>query len=213
MEKLTLYVVYLIGESVDTGYVGVTCNKIRRWTYHAFSKYPVGEYIRKNDLKFSENSMQTLYEGTAEQCFQLEIKLRPDPLMGLNVAPGGQGGLRVYTKERNAKISNALKGRKHTWGQKVSATKKLRGSAIGEKNPRAKQWKFISPFGEEFIVCGNKQKFCDERQLLASCLVYHLGNAVPPISQSSKRGGFRAKNKNSLHRRLNSVGWILESLQ
>ena len=212
MEEIRQYVVYLIGESFATGYVGVTRNKRRRWKYHTFSKYLVGDYIRQNKLSFSENVMKTLFEGTAEECFVIERNLRPYPYMGLNIAPGGYGGLRDYTPERNRKISDALKGRKNSWGSKISKAKKELGSTAGEKNPRAKKWKFTSPDGVEHVIIGNKQKFCDERGLLASCLVYHLGSSVPPIGESCGKGGYRAKSEKSLQRRCNSVGWTLQTL-
>lgn len=213
MEKIRRYVVYLIGDSVATGYVGVTHNKTRRWKHHTHSNYLVGDYIRQNKLTFSETVMKTLYEGAEDECFDLERKLRPYPYMGLNMAPGGHGGLREYTAERNRKISQALKGRKHSWGNKSSKTKKDFGLVVGEKNPMAKKWKFTSPAGDEYVIIGNKQKFCDEYQLLASCLVYHLGMIVPPIEEFCGKGGYRAKNKMSLHKRCNSVGWKLEILK
>jgi hypothetical protein len=206
------YFVYLIGECIDTGYIGVTCNKLQRWKAHLRSTYPVGEYIRNNNLEFSDDTMKTLYEGTSQDCFHVEVSLRPTDYMGLNVASGGQGGYTTYSPERNRKISQALKGQKVTWGDKVSQTKKQLGIAIGDKNPKAKKWKFTAPSGEQHIVVGSKQQFCDNHSLLASCLVYHLGTFVPPISKTSGRGGFRSKNKNSLHRRLNSVGWMLETI-
>jgi hypothetical protein len=206
------YFVYLIGDTVESGYVGVTCHKRRRWNGHSRSNYPVGEYIRNNGLEFSDDTMKILYEGTAQECFHVEASLRPTFCMGLNVAPGGHGGPTLYTLERNRKISQALKGQKVTWGDKVSQTKRELGLAVGDKNPKAKKWKFTAPSGEQHIVVGNKQQFCDNHSLLASCLVYHLGAVVPPISKTSGRGGFRSKNKNSLHRRLNSVGWMLETI-
>jgi len=204
------YCVYLIGKCIYTGYVGVTCNKARRWKMHIHSKYPVGEYIRKHNLQFSDCTMKTLYEESSYGCFEMEKKFRPMPNIGLNVAPGGLGGERVCSAERNLKISNALKGRKHTWGHKVSNTKKTLGIAAGDKNSNAKRWKFTSPTGEFYYIVGNKEQFCDQHGLLATSLVYHLNKIVPPISNGVGRGGFRIKNETSLLKRLNSVGWMLE---
>jgi hypothetical protein len=209
MEKVKTYFVYLIGDSIEPGYVGVTCNKPGRWKAHLYSSYPVSNYIRENNLSFSDELMKTLYQGTKEECFQLERQLRPYHNMGLNVAPGGHGGERIYTKERNKKISDALKGRTHSWGYKVSHTKRRLGTSAGKNNPRARLWKFTSPNGKSFVAKGNKQKFCDDNSILASCLVYYLGQTVPPFHNNG-RGGFRAKNENSLQRRMNSVGWMLE---
>lgn len=205
------FVVYLIGENISTGYVGVTRNKSRRWKIHARSVYLVGQYIRQHELKFSEDTMKTIYKGTSEECFDIETLLRPDPFMGLNMARGGHGGKTVYTEERNLKISAALSGRKNTWGHKVSETKRLLGMAKGHNNPNASIWKFTSPLGEHHIVHGNKQKFCDDNQLLASCLVYYIDRTVPPLVKS--KGGFRPKSQISLQRRLNSVGWMLQVLE
>ena len=204
------YMVYIIGHSQDlippynNCYVGVTNDDKRRWDYHKKSLYTVGEYIRKHKLT-REDNMITIFNGSEEQCFDKEQELRPHNYIGLNEAAGGHGGFTSYSKERNEKISMALKGRAIPWIDKIVAS---RGSYQGNKNPSAKRWRLIDPNGCEYVAHGNLQEFCDNNDLLISSLTYYKGAQVPDIKKKD-HGGYRAKNEDSRRKRENTSGWML----
>ena len=209
-----MYYVYAIGKTEDLiepfskCYVGVTIDPERRWKNHTSSKYTVGEFIRTNNLSYEEN-MFIIYSGTEEKCFEMEEKYRPYPFIGLNEASGGKGGKTVYSEERNEKIREALTGRNMTWGDKVSQTRIDQGTGVGEKNPNAKTWILTSPDNVEYIIEGKLQNFCDERCLLSSALRYYKGKFVPPLTKSV--GGYRAKSDDSKQKRINTIGWKLQT--
>lgn len=216
-----MFHVYLISDfgevSEAEGYVGVTNNLIRRWKEHTKSNYAVGKSIRENNWSFEDN-MKIIFSGSESECFQLEQKLRPYGNIGLNESIGGQGGNKYKDlsdekkKLRNKKISKKLKNRNHTWGDKVSKTRKEIGIAKGSKNNKAKKWKIVDPKGKIYYLEGNLQNFCDENKLLRSCLRRYLNNVVPEI-ENVKLGGYRPKNKNSELLRKNTVGWSLFILE
>jgi len=207
-----MYYVYAIGKKEDlmppynNCYIGVTNNPQGRWVGHTRSDYVVGRTIRKHSLTFDEN-FTILYSGNEKECFLMENKLRPDTDMGLNIASGGQGGNTgsYDNAERSKKISEAMKGRKVTWMDKILES---RGSYEGSKNPQAATWVFTDPEGNTYNVVGTFQDFCDEHNLLASSLRYHKGHPVPPLEK--KYGGYRAKNETSREKRTNTIGWMCE---
>lgn len=208
-----MYCVYAIGQQEDLSsnnysscYVGVTNNPVRRWKAHQKSKYTVGKYIRSELLTF-ENNFKIIYEGSEDSCYEMEESLRPIPRMGLNEAVGGLGGYTIYDEQRNQKISKALKGRSKT-SEHVRKVVDSRGSYGGEKNPNSKQWVLVSPSGTEHRITGTLQKFCEDNNLLRSCLMRYRGKKVPQINTNSY-GGYRPKNARSLLLRENSVGWTL----
>lgn len=208
------YFVYVIGKKEDMVepytkcYIGVTKDLIRRWNSHKKSNYTVGEYIRTHNL--TQDNMSVIFHGTEEECFNMENKLRPYPLMGLNEAVGGGGGFTSYTLERNEKISKAMKNRNMTWGDKVSISRKEKKIAAGSNNVRAKRWKLTDPIGNVYIVDGNLNKFCEDNKILAACLRTNLGTIIPPIKVGY--GGFRALSDEHRHLRENTSGWSLEKI-
>ncbi len=210
------YVVYAIGleqnlvEPYSKCYVGVTKDLQNRFKSHSNSKYTVGKYIRENNLIY-ENNFCVLFTGSEEECFDMEIKYRPFPLMGLNEATGGRGGYTKYTEERSAKIAAKFKGRKITWGDKISSTKKELKQSVGAKNGMAKQWKIIDPIGVEYEFNGTFSNFCDEHILLGRTLKYYLNKNVPSPAVNGY-GGFRGKDSKQIERRYNTTGWKLQIL-
>lgn len=210
-----MYFVYHISatHNLNDGYIGVTNNLERRWKYHSKSEYTIGRIIRNKGWTI-ENNMKIIFSGKEEDCYEMEILLRPKPLIGLNESAGGQGGNKyeylslISKKIRNQKISQKLKGRNHTWGDKISKTRKEKQMAKGSNNPRAVKWKLISPQKEKFYIIGGLQKFCDENKLLRSCLRRYVNLIVPNINQNGF-GGYRAKNKISEELRKNTTGWTL----
>lgn len=218
------YKVYVIGLDEDVAppynncYVGVTSNMDRRWKMHAKSRYMIGRFIRFYDLQPDKN-MHEIFSGSREQCFCLELELRPRPFMGLNEARGGCGGdtgLSVpppkwsYTPERAKKISKALSGipktKEHV--QKIVDARDYTGS----KNPRAKRWVLRSPEGIEYYAHGNLRLICDQLNILESCLRYYKDTVVPEAKMSDNYGGYRPKNQLSMEKRMNTEGWKLSEV-
>ena len=206
-----MYHVYAIGKKkdlmppYDQCYIGVTKRPQSRWNNHTKSKYLVGAVIRKYSLTFDENFV-ILYTGEDIECYLMETQMRPIPLIGLNLAAGGNGGdTRPYPPGRSVKISKAHLGRKCPWNWKSILS---RGSYVGAKNPYASTWVLTDPDDNKYDVIGTFQEFCDERNLLGSSLRYHKGHPVPPLV--NKKGGYRAKNEISLEKRINTIGWMCE---
>lgn len=209
------YIVYAIGkyedlkEPYDGCYIGVTHRPEKRWKEHARSKRKVGQYIRENILTYEQN-MIILFHGSCEECYCYELTLRPVADMGLNEAIGGLGGYKIpHTEETKQKISKAHKGRKTPWIHKTIANRK---TYEGSENPHAKKWLLTSPDGMMYNVTGNLSKFCEEHQILLSCIRYYEGQNVPPTT-NNKYGGYRAKNEKSRKLRENSTGWKLDIME
>lgn len=206
-----MYFVYAIGNSDDIKmqnysncYIGVTNNPQLRWNSHVKSGYTVSRAINENGWNFEQN-MQILFSGSDESCFDIESKLRPMPLMGLNEAAGGKGGRTSYTAERNKKISEALSGVAKTEDHKRKISKSKIGVVSGANNPKAKNWKLIDPSGKEYSTRGNLQKYCKELGLCWAALSRNLGMVVGNISPKYRDNG------NPMNRvmRTNTIGWKL----
>jgi hypothetical protein len=199
-----MYNVYVIGHHADLypfldSYVGVTNNVNRRWKEHLKSNSFVGRMIRQFGWNLS--NMRVIHSGPKDECYNLERKLRPFPMIGLNEAVGGFGGYSRYDAIRNQKLSDALKGRKITWHID-------RPKNIGIDNPRAKKWVLTSPSGETFICHGNLGNFLRDKNLSGKLLRFYDGLPVPEPSVG-KLGGYRAKTPELLEQRLNTTGWKL----
>ncbi len=209
------YFVYAIGKTEDLNkhekcYIGVTNQPEKRWKKHQSSTHTVGCFIRENKLTYTDN-MCVIFIGSEKECYEKEKELRPYPNMGLNEAIGGLGGHTSYSKERNKKISDALKSRTVTWGDKVSRTKKANGSSAGSKNSKAKKWLIISPENKIKELHGNVEQFCKESLLSVGALRRYKNTVVPPIV-SGKKGGYRATSEEFLKRRHNTTGWCLKEI-
>jgi hypothetical protein len=209
-----MFHVYHISDknNLQYGYIGVTNDINRRWKTHEKSYYTIGKHIRM--MGWTISNMKIIFSGDEQSCYDLEIKLRPVPNIGLNESAGGQGGNKYsglseeFKIKRNQKISEKLKNRNHTWGSKVSETRKLQGLAKGLKNNRAKKWKLIDPNGQEYHVDGDLENFCKNKQILRSCLRRYINKTVPPI-QKNGFGGYREKNELSKKLREHTTGWTL----
>ena len=210
------YFVYIIGENLEeespylTSYVGVTNDPMNRWKGHSRSKYKIGNTLREHEFTYEKN-MKIIFVGPAAQCYEMENTLRPEPNIGMNEAVGGHGGYTSYSKERNLKISNALKGRANTWGHKSGLTRKISGLSVGANNGMAKKWLLTTPEGNTIEVHGNIQDTCKQLNILWSCLMKNKSNTVPDIV-TGKMGGFRATSPEQLIMRKNTVGWKLNKL-
>lgn len=200
-----MYHVYVIGDASDESpfygsYVGVTNNMEGRWKTHAKSKYSVGTAIRTNGWTF--NNMRSIFAGTSDECFAIEKKLRPLPMIGLNEAIGGKGGHTKYTNERNQKVSASLKGRKAPWIYEMMAR---RGSMGGKNNPNSKRWTVTSPDGVVYSVDGNLHEFCDKHNLWRKSLRENIGLPVPAPNLNTTNH----KAKQFLVQKQNTTGWVL----
>ncbi len=214
-------------EPYDNCYIGVTLDPEKRWKQHLKSKYKVGEFIRENSLE-KETNMKILFTGDESECFELEESLRPSWNIGLNIAPGGQGGkvlenyesgfsynqeeyMKRYNKDRNEKISKSLMNREKTPSHK-NAIRKIRSlskATAGKNNGKAKRWLLTSPDGMVYNIHGNLDQECKNMNLLITALKRYIGNPVPEPNYNGF-GGYRSKNKDSKFLRENTSGWILK---
>jgi len=214
-----LFYVYHISDSdnLSLGYIGVTKNLQHRWNMHLKSDYTVGNTIREKNWTFEKN-MKIIFCGDEKQCYDLEIFLRPEPYIGLNESAGGCGGDKYsfLTDDkkisRNKKISEKLKNREHTWGEKVSKTRIEREVSVGEKNGRAKKWKLIDPTGNEYFLHGTLETFCKEKNLSKGILLRYKNKKVPEFLRGTC-GGYRPLCKEHEVRRDNTTDWSLILLE
>jgi predicted GIY-YIG superfamily endonuclease len=227
--------VYAIGkeddlyEPYDKCYIGVTNNLNLRWGQHEKSRYKVGQFIRNNSLSQTLN-MKVVFEGDDSDCFLMEESIRPDWNIGLNIAPGGQGG-RVcktydsgykildeeyssrYTPDRNSKISNALKNmpKSETHKEAISNSRSNSKATSGKNNGRAKKWLLTSPSNVVYNIHGNLTEECSNMNLLTSALKTYVGHTVP-LPNYSGFGGYRPKSEKSKMLRENTTGWMLSEV-
>ena len=104
------------------GYIGVAKDHMKRFYMHKQG------HGNENVLKHKDNEdllIDVVFEGTEEECYAYEETVRPSWRIGWNIAPGGfKPPSPLGNKERSAKASSSLKGRKITWNDKISATHK-----------------------------------------------------------------------------------------
>lgn len=206
-----MYFVYAIGDSKDLEmrnysncYIGVTNDLTLRWNSHVKSGYTVSRAINDNGWNRMDN-MHLLFRGTDEECFDMESKLRPMPLMGLNEAAGGKGGRTSYTPERGKKISQALSGKSKSEEHRKKISEAKIGVYEGGNNPRAVSWVLIDPSGTEYKTRGNLQSFCEELGLCWTALRANVGMVVGEISPKFRDNG----NPMNRVKRTNTIGWKL----
>ena len=87
--------------------------------------------------------------------------------------------LKKYGKEMADKKEKEWK---KNLSQHPSPTKgKKRPEITGSNNPTSKKWKFISPSGEEFIIIGGFESFCQKHHLHPELMrKYSLGLQIKP---------------------------------
>ncbi len=123
-----MHVVYWIHkpEEVDMftqGYVGVSGNFAKRLEAHKAGNG------NKNVYEAFQTQLniviETVFEGSEEECYNYEKQLRPQSSLGWNISEGGgKPPSSKGNKARAKKASESLKGRKITWGAKISAGRK-----------------------------------------------------------------------------------------
>jgi len=121
-----------------------------------------------------------------------------------------------YSKEISKRFTGLIRSQeqierwKDTYNRKSETEKKklarnsanacrLNGSLALEKNPKAKKWIILSPYGEKFLLFGNLTQFCDEKMLSMRTLLKNSGNAVIKCPSASAAG----------QRYYNTIGWTL----
>ena len=127
-----------------------------------------------------------------------------------------QAGIKK-SKEHTTKISNSLKNKKKSAEHIEKMRKALTGKPLseehkkavsesisGDKNPRAKTFKIISPNAEIFTVTGNLRNFCKEYNISFTKLYRNL-NCGPIQKIKNNWGGPNEKT-------FNTVGWEIQSL-
>lgn len=77
---------------INFGYIGVT-NKnkgvFKRFREHLLGESHMRHKMQKYNVTYS--NVRILYEGPLEECYRLEEELRPQQLIGWNLAKGGYG--------------------------------------------------------------------------------------------------------------------------
>lgn len=120
------------------GYVGVSTSAEMRFTQH-----------KKRSKRFPANiEYRVIFEGTREECFNLEKELRPLPGIGWNMAVGGKHGWRIafkHSDETTQKLKDAWTDERRQVASMFKAiqNKKLKGqkrpkqsiAMQGENNP------------------------------------------------------------------------------
>jgi predicted GIY-YIG superfamily endonuclease len=190
---LEMYSVYHISANNDLrmGYIGVSIDVERRWKEHNRDDFTVGREIRKQGWTF--DILKIIYEGTKQECYDLERRLRPTKNIGLNEASGGEGG-----------IGRSMKGIPKTKEHRKALSESRMGRFTGEENAYAKTWCVIDPEGKEYTIKGRFQGFCDEHNITRSALRKHIGERVPPTNSK-----YREVSEELTARRNNTIGWRL----
>ena len=109
MHKSQNSVVYWIHRPCHTdifseGYVGITTHPTRRWQEHRLNaKNNRRATIYKALNKYDDVQFDVILMGDRKYCEEIEIKLRPKPEIGWNIAIGGEDA----TKQATAKSQEA----------------------------------------------------------------------------------------------------------
>lgn len=86
-------------DKLTEGYIGVTEDTTRRFSTH------------KRRHRVPEDSiLEIVFEGTRDDCFALELELRPQPKIGWNNAAGGAHGWKIgfeHSKETKQRLKDA----------------------------------------------------------------------------------------------------------
>lgn len=172
------------------GYVGFTNGTVeKRWKQHISDSKRSPHVMFYKALKKYQDKLiiDTLVEGAAEYCLDLEYKLRPSEKIGWNTFTGGsKGSLGVKrSKESCEKHSMAISGENHhNWGKKIPKSqiekglKTRKGNFSGvsestrEKLSKANKGKIRSTEARENISKGLKgvKKSEDHKQLISKSL-------------------------------------------
>lgn len=88
---MSIYCVYWlrlpIHSSRDDGYIGISNQPHKRFKQHKQRK--TNPHLTNAFAKYDNITMDILFEGTKDECKELERQLRPRAEMGWNIVPGG----------------------------------------------------------------------------------------------------------------------------
>lgn len=113
------------------GYVGKTNHLRKRFREHQFYE-DHNIHLTRAFKKYDDIVMSILYEGSDEECYEMEKYYRPEPQIGWNIQAGGDHGPHLIgenhpnwgkklSEEHRQHISESKKGEKHPcWGKKRS---------------------------------------------------------------------------------------------
>jgi predicted GIY-YIG superfamily endonuclease len=113
-------------KDLNDGYIGVTKDPHTRFKSH----------VRKNRVPL-DSKYKIIFEGSREECFQLEKQLRPTSKIGWNNAVGGSHGWRSGFSHSNE--TKQLLKEKWTDERKLIASsrrKQQNKNMIGQKRPK-----------------------------------------------------------------------------
>lgn len=114
----------------EHGYVGVTHDPSVRFKSH----------LKKTKNIAKDAKMKILYEGSRDECFNLEFSLRPEPGIGWNRAVGGSHGWRhgfIHNESAKQKMRAAWNEERKAAASELKA--KLNKELIGQKRPKQSQ--------------------------------------------------------------------------
>ena len=117
---------------------------------------------RMKGYKHSDKAKKKISEANRGRKWSEEAKKKlREKLKTIYRKPG------IMSQESRENLSKMRKGvsRPPEVIAKMLHTRKLNGSVLGEKNPNAKSFIFISPDGFEYKVIGKFKKFCVENNL------------------------------------------------
>lgn len=150
-----MHVLYWIHTKIETdpytqGYIGVSNNFNERLKSHKTGYGNKNVYDLLNDYS-DVVVIEFLHFGEESEIYDMELKYRPYKNIGLNIAEGGyKPPSALGNKERAKKAANSLKGRKITWGDKISESRK------GKKNSPEAIAKGVATRKANGVVAWNK---------------------------------------------------------
>lgn len=178
---------------LSEGYVGVSNNPKRRFTQHKISKQ--NPHLRYALNKYDDFIIDTIFEGSLEDCLSFELQLRPQEKIGLNLTIGGgkfpthkgkshpfygkhhsdEAIQKMSIKRKGKSPSNKGQPCKQETKIKISITKKLNLNPYKNK-PRSNETKLkisekrsriyeITFPSGEKKIIKNLSKFCKEYKL------------------------------------------------
>jgi hypothetical protein len=122
MNKMENSVVYWIHRPCHTditkqGYVGITKNPVSRWAEHKRKAKTNGKAtIYKAMRKYADVQFDVILIGDRKYCEEIEIKLRPQHLIGWNIAIGGEDATKGATlKSQEAYLSRRIANADYYW--------------------------------------------------------------------------------------------------
>lgn len=103
-DKCSVYHIALPGWPESAGYIGIAADPEQRWKQHerdAHAKMSPLEVHHQMREHKGEYVKEVIFEGTREECLELEFELRSEWNMGWNTRPGGEWDERHWRPNPN----------------------------------------------------------------------------------------------------------------